>query len=184
MRAKFIQENLDFERGLDSKTALDIGKYRRIKKGDRFQTRYKDELLDVKALDDEYPVGAHPDQRYIDFLDDDGGIGWAIRNIKTGKCYIPPGFKNESLDFERELDSKKALNIGKDRKIKAGDRFPIWIYYTDEFKEVTAISDEMDINVRPEDGVFVDIKFDNGEIFYAVKGDEHDENNRWELGES
>ena len=85
MQAKFIK-------GQDSKTALNIGENRIIKKDEHFKVHYKSELMDVIALDDEEVT---KDGNYVDFIDSDGGICWATQNKKTGKWWVPSDFSNK-----------------------------------------------------------------------------------------
>ena len=74
MRAKFVNESIRFERGQDPKDAMDIGANRKVKKGDRVQVKYKDEIMTVTALDDE------------DILEDDV----MVRSPHMGMPYLYP----------------------------------------------------------------------------------------------
>ena len=46
-RARKVSESLEFERGKDPHSALDVGKYRKVKKGDRVEVEYKGEKFMV-----------------------------------------------------------------------------------------------------------------------------------------
>ncbi len=85
-----LKEDLDFERGQEPKKALDIGKNRQIKKDDTFQVYYYGVMMDVIALDNE-EVGQ--DENFVDFIDSDGDISWAVKDRKTDKWDVHPSYK-------------------------------------------------------------------------------------------
>jgi len=134
-----IHEYGNFERGVEPKRALNIGKNRTLKKGDPVEVMYKGEKMDCIAMDDEeYDPDA--ERYFVDFMDSQGGICWATRETDTGEWWVPSA--NESINFERGKEPKKAMRIGKHREIQKGDRLLVKNYYDGKMHEVTAISNE------------------------------------------
>ena len=88
MRAQFISENINFEKTDDPYKSLRIGQGRLIKKGETFIVYYKGEPMDVVALEDEEDTGQ---ANYLDFMDSDGGIMWAIKDKVRDRefWYVP-----------------------------------------------------------------------------------------------
>lgn len=165
-----IHEYGNFERGVEPKRALNIGKNRTLKKGDPVEVMYKGEKMDCIAMDDEeYDPDA--ERYFVDFMDSQGGICWATRETDTEEWWVPSA--NESQNFERGQDPKKSMNIGSDRIINKGDRFLVRDYHTGKFQEVTAVfgeTTEWGATGEPERNVW--IEFDDGEETYAYKDEE------------
>lgn len=151
MRAKFVK-------GEDPKKSIGIGKHAPVKKGDRVRIRYEyhdgtTEYFTVTALEDQTTeiLKLSPDgknwryehQHEFWFKDDDGGICYA-RKIEDGDWYVEPYNKadeddltkvqlSETIKFERGMDPKETLNIGKDRKFRIGDKVPIYNAFEDDY---------------------------------------------------
>ncbi len=124
MRAKFVNESIRFERGQDPKGAMDIGANRKVRKGDRVQVQYKDEIMTVTALDDEdiieddvmvrSPHMGMPAEyetrkiREFDFKDDDDGICFAQYKDDGSGMWICPSDNKRTLwdnhDFAAEQE--------------------------------------------------------------------------------
>lgn len=100
--------------------------------------------------------------------------------LKMATSYEPAYIKikkyleiDESQNFERGIEPKKAMNIGKDRHIKKGDRFFVKNYYDGKMYEVTAFSDETTewgADGEPED--IVEIRFDNYDSYRVAYKEE------------
>ena len=91
----------------------------------------------------------------------------------------------EYLDFERGLDPKEAMGIGKDRKIQKGDIFPVYDYKAEEIINVEALDNEISnidpgllMNIDPDHTREVYILLPNGDKWFAIW------NKQWILGES
>ena len=161
MRAKFVNEEIRFERGKDPKEELNIGRDRKIQKGDRVEVEYKGEKFTVTALDDEertkgrvmvrsgqdFYGGREPEYetrifREFNFIDDAGDICYAEGQMSWDNQgnevwnFVVPEWKSavlESVNFERGQDPKEALNIGKDRKWKIGDKLKLYNAFEDDY---------------------------------------------------
>ena len=176
-----VHESVNFERGQEPKEAMKIGKNRLVKKGEPITIYFQGEPMDAIALEDEEETGQ---ANYLDFMDSDGGICWAIKdNSDENPSWrvAEVGQYNESLDFERGQDPKKAMSIGKTREIHKGDRFLIRNYYDGKMTEVTAVSDESSewgADDQPE--TEIEVQFDDyAGAAYAYK----EEDGTWTLGE-
>lgn len=118
-RARSVRESLEFERGNDPKSSLNIGRNRKIKKGDRFEVEYKDKKYIVTALDDEEEKnvrtcvrsgGPGRDAEYetrtikeVHFMDDEGDIcyaearEWWDNEGNTVWDFVVPEYEDPSL---------------------------------------------------------------------------------------
>lgn len=165
MRAKFI-------RGEDPHKSLSIGKHRLVKKGETIEINYKGEKEPAIALDDE-------EEGSVNFKDFDGCIAWAIRDNKTNDWTVPSRIKfDESLNFERGGDPYKSLQIGKNKRIQKGDKFPVWIFYDSQMKEIKALSDEYESVDGDRE---VEINLGHGDKWFAFYDTVED---RWEILEN
>ena len=176
MRAKFV-------RGEDPYKSIGIGKHRLVKKDEPIEVNYKGKKLQCIALEDE-EVDTQAERNFIEFMDGEGGICWAVRDINTGEWMVPSA--NESINFERGQEPKKSMKIGQSREIKKGDRFLVKNYYDGKMHEVTALSDEYETTDWSSDDsdwrdeTEVEIQFDNyAGSTYAYKGND----GIWHLGE-
>jgi hypothetical protein len=170
MRAKFVNEDIRFERGKDPKEELNIGRDRKVKKGDKIPVNYKGKEYIVTAASDESEYRGRVMTR-------SGGYGWGgrepeyeSRTFKEVLVYDKNGnickaeakewWDNEgntiwpweigeyekpvleSVNFERGKDPKKALNIGKDRKLKEGDKIKVYnAWESDYWDAVVTMAD-------------------------------------------
>jgi len=128
MKAKHIYEILDFERGKDPKRTIDVGMSRMVKKGDIKQITYKgsagETRINAMALEDEY---TEYNKTFIDFVDEEGDKGWALKDPETGEWKVPSSAETyaeiktigESLGFERGLNPKNSIGIGLIKTITA-----------------------------------------------------------------
>ena len=115
MKAKLVSENLNFERGQEPYKAIGLGKHRMVKKDEPIEVNYQGrEIMQCIALDDE-EYDEKAERHFIDFMDKDGGICWAVRNYDTGEWEVP-NMQNESLEFERTGEVQKTLRLGKFKK--------------------------------------------------------------------
>lgn len=190
MRAKFVNEDIRFERGADPKKLLDIGRNRKIRKGDRFEVTYNGEKYTVTALDDEQEEkhrvcvrsgqdffgGREPEYetrttKTVNFIDDEGGIcyaearQWWDNQGNEVWDFEVPGYENpklvkENVNFERGRDPKEAINIGKDRKFKIGDKVQIYNAFEDDYwdSEIVYANYEDDTGVPYIDAAIPDLE--------------------------
>ncbi|HPI81922.1 MAG TPA: ankyrin repeat domain-containing protein [Candidatus Paceibacterota bacterium] len=113
-KRKLLGESYQFRRETEPYRAINVGTDRLLKKGDPLDVHYKGKVLKCTAMDDE-EIDDRSGRRFIDFVDEDGGICWAVRSTKTGNWIVPSAGKDEMLEsyrFERGIDPKKALDIG------------------------------------------------------------------------
>lgn len=103
-----LNESVHFERGIEPYRVLNVGVDRLISRGESIDVLYKGNIRKCTAIDDE-ELDERTGKRFIDFVDPDGDMSWAVRNEK-GEWIVPSA--NESIDFERGQDPKKALDIG------------------------------------------------------------------------
>jgi len=135
MKAKFVFENIRFERGQDPKDALDIGeKWLRLAYQNGYDLSLKSKVLD--AIENELfknsksfsvTIGSgelRNLQRYVfnDFKLDSGSNEDLVEYlISTTLPVIMKRYKihkiSESQNFERGIDPKKSLNIGVEAQI-------------------------------------------------------------------
>ena len=110
-----LGESQNFERGKEPYKALDIGKYRTVKKGDKILVFYKGEVMKATALDDE-DVDTKAERNFIDFEDEEGDRCWAVRSTTDPNVWLVPS-ANES--FQKGKDVKEAIRIGTYSKLWA-----------------------------------------------------------------
>jgi hypothetical protein len=79
---KLVRENINFERGLSSKTALNVGKDRKIMKGDNFKVwNFYGSMYDiVTAQSDQYI--ADQDEIQVDIILPNGKDWYAVKDEK------------------------------------------------------------------------------------------------------
>nr|HPI82948.1 hypothetical protein [Candidatus Paceibacterota bacterium] len=95
-----------------------------------------------RAADREYYYEPEEYNRHGDWNASHGGRSSAMEAAR--EIIAQWGGKvDESVSFERGEDPKTALNIGRNRKVKAGDQ--IEVYYRGKKHVVTAVTDEVEI---------------------------------------
>ncbi len=172
MKARFVNESIDFERGVDPKNAMGIGL---LGKDMKDMSREEQEEYIISCLPILFPNGfkglvSHDGENWLN--PDATGIISDFLSVKKTHPYISPyqlvanylvskAMKiKESANFERGKDPKTAMEIGKARKVKAGDEvdvlFRFWNphesenfeKYKDKVIPATAISDEVGAKLR------------------------------------
>jgi hypothetical protein len=163
-----VRENIEFQRGLDPKQSMNIGflhKWINLKKGDLFKIKRDFSTGSDNRLDDtkhynifqkgDYLIINDPGQQY-----EDDNIGFTafigtdqVRSHDDKFFWgTPLQFEErlekvsrigESINFERGLDPKKAMKIGKDfLPYKKGDKVKVYCPWEKRVVEVRVNEDE------------------------------------------
>jgi len=156
-----LRESIEFERGQEPKDAMNIGRSRKVKKGDEFNMRIlypnkKSHVVRVKATRNEFTIkGKRRVEVYIDIFPSESKEWWVgfDETIKEWQLKLlsfdyEDLHLKESIEFERGLEPKAAMNMGRGRKIKKGDEFNVklisWVGppFKTRIVKATALQDE------------------------------------------
>ena len=112
MKARLVYESLDFERGMDPKKSMGLG--RKFKKGDLVKVPFPHTTNRLAVSDDGseicmiYDIVEKDSETYIEVFI--GGKHILVRADQPGVKLVRP--VDESLNFERGKDPKKSMNVG------------------------------------------------------------------------
>lgn len=200
MKAQFVYENLDFERGKDPKKSMDIGTahiHRKIVDETVWEANFTPELYDIETVIPDYmghpililklkdPLShkSHAHQGVSNvpgsFVMHQSSMEEAIESVKKRIIsYIDRKTVKESLDFERGKDPKRSLDIGMDRAknkiISALEKYAhenIPMHYLPTEEEYIKFAEET-LERIPEDFNLYYIIDDIGDWYYEWKGDD------------
>lgn len=171
-----IREHIDFQRKLEPKQAMDLGlvaKWMSIRKDDvliikrdfttdsqnhiddtsKYNTFKKDDSFEVNIGPEKYSDGTIGFTGYTDdsiVRSSDDKFIWGTPLEIDQRFEILQGLR-ESLDFERGLDPKKAMKIGKNfLQYKKGDKVKVWVPWEKRLVEVRVDEDEeLDSDGKP-----------------------------------
>jgi hypothetical protein len=165
---KIVRENINFERGLDPKQAMDLGlvaKWMSLKKGDLLKIKryftvdsenrlddsksYRSfgagDFLEINIGPNKYSDGCIGFSAYVEnetVRSNDDFFMWGTPLEFDQRLEILTGLK-ESVNFQRGMDPLKAMKIGKDTlPYKKGDKVKVWLPWEKRLVEVRVTEDE------------------------------------------
>jgi hypothetical protein len=115
-----LNESVNFERGQDPMKAMNIGKDRKIKEGDKFEAYdiKKRKMVKVEAYHDEELRSDEPGQSYRFVEIEIDGRNWFATFDFNHNCWVKGAFDawgadlDEAVNFERGKNPFRAMEIG------------------------------------------------------------------------
>jgi hypothetical protein len=165
---KIVKEHINFERGLDPKEAMEIGRLKeiiieKITKSDPENWQGSSVLAKYLTRRGKYPIGWD-----IPMLEDESiqKLKYALEYLEKWERVDKKHLKtNETISFQRGLDPKRAMQIGKYRPIDFSSPYRFAEYLFMNLETFTGLKPDRKLVNMGNTGAF----FDTNKTWEAIK---------------